>query len=292
MTYDQNVPLQLKREQQWFGSVIGRPIDQQSRINPISPSGQSIEEEAAQYILPGPKLRPAERIQIYNQQYWWRLLNALHETFSLVVRLIGYVNFNRLIGIPYLVKCPPNHWSLNLLGDRLPHWIEQEYCEENRELIRHAIHIDWAFNDAFSPAELPPLNPDDMSSPEKMEKMLTTTLYLQPHIHLFYLPYPLFDYRMILLSQKPDHWQTHGLPPLPAEEEFFILYRNKQNDISWKKISAGEYHLLGLFKNGVSIDQACEWLEQQDSSLCQTAMNSLQQWFQEWTARGWLSTKV
>lgn len=107
MTFDAKVPFKLKKTQLWFGSIIGRPIDEDSKMNPISPAGQPIEIEACDFIRPSPTLRPAQRIQIYNQQYWWRLLSSMHETFPLVTRLFGYHDFNKIIAIPYLVKFPP-----------------------------------------------------------------------------------------------------------------------------------------------------------------------------------------
>src|SRR4051794_31429096 len=98
--YDSKVPLQLKKELQWFASILARPIDQENQMNPISPSGLSMELEAAQHIAPSPTLRPSQRIQIYNQQYWWRLINVLHESNPMLVRLMGYLDFNRNIAIP------------------------------------------------------------------------------------------------------------------------------------------------------------------------------------------------
>ncbi|MCE5319184.1 MAG: DNA-binding domain-containing protein, partial [Parachlamydia sp.] len=152
MTYDSKVPTPLKETQQWFGSIIARPVDGNSCMDPISPSGQPIQVEASQYIRPSPTLQPAQRIQIYNQQYWWRLLNALQESFPLVTRLFGCHDFNISIGMPYLQKYPPCHWTLNVLGDNLPAWVEEYYSDDDRKLIRDAALIDCAFCHSFTAA--------------------------------------------------------------------------------------------------------------------------------------------
>jgi hypothetical protein len=133
MTFDSKVPTLLKETQEWFGSIISRAIDGNSQMNPISPTGRPMREEAWDHIRPSPTLQPAQRIQIYNQQYWWRLVNTLQESFPLVTRLFGFHAFNFTIAMPFLLKYPPNDWTLNSLGDRLPRWIEEEYKADDRQ---------------------------------------------------------------------------------------------------------------------------------------------------------------
>lgn len=285
-----NVPPALKKEQQWFGSIIGRPIDEDSRMNPISPSGQPMEEEAALHIAPSPTLRPAQRIQIYNQQYWWRLLNTLHESFPLVTRLFGYFDFNRTVGIPYLTKYPPRHWSLSFLGDRLLQWCLEEYQAPDKDLIHHAIELDWAFAYSFIAPINPPLKAEQQALQSGAEAILSNLLYLQPSVFLFELEHDLFKYRTDFLEHEPDHWMHHEFPVLDSiAPYYYILFRSQDSNISWKKLSKGEYLVLKRFQEGASIDGVCEWLENQDEAIQQEAASHLQAWFQEWTRRGWLS---
>lgn len=293
MTYDKQVPLSLREEQEWFGSIIGRPIDIENRINSVSPSGQSMEMEAAKHIAPSRTLQPIQRIQIYNQQYWWRLLNTLHDSFPLAVRLLGYFNFNQMIAFPYLIKYPPNHWSLNLLGNRLVKWCEEDYPFENKQLIKDALELDWAFAFSFTCGSLAPLTPDQLKDSEDAEAIFNKTLYIQPFISLFDHEYDLFNYRIDLLKQNADFWIKHELPFLDrSERHYHVLYRNKDQDISWKKISYAEYFILSQFQKGISLDHVCELLEDQEAIDYEKAAESLQQWFHEWSQREWLSLRI
>lgn len=290
MNYDAKVPQQLKRSQLWFGSIIGRPIDEDSKMNPISPSGNSMEVEAAEHIAPSPTLRPAQRIQIYNQQYWWRLLNTMHEAFPLLTRLFGYYDFNRTIGIPYLVKYPPNTWSLVCLGDRLAQWVQEEYHAKDKDLVFHAAQMDWSFTHSFVVGQLKPLSLEQIPDPTEMEELLSKMIYAQPHLHLFEMKFDVFRFRDEFMKQAPEYWLENDFPPLVQEKiYFFALYRNWKNEITWKDISEGEYFLLKQFQQGTTINDACEKLESQDSNLCDEAMMNLQKWFKEWAAKGWLS---
>ncbi len=283
---DVKIPEELKETQYWFGRIIERPIDEENRIDPIAPSGEPLEVEAARHIAASATLRPMQRIEIYNQQYWWRLLNALQETFPLMIPLIGYRRFNREIAIPYLLKYPSIHWSVVLIGDRLVQWMKEEYHGNDRELLINMATVDWAFNYSFIVEEVPPLTTADMET----ETISSRVLHTQPHLALFKLDCDLFKFRQECQKHPNEYWTEHPLPDLYSEQKtyFFVLYRNHHDDISWKEISMLEYHLLSLFQNGTTIDQACEWLEQQEASLIQDAEENLQKWFQEWTARGWL----
>lgn len=292
MMYDTKVPIQLKKTQQWFGHIIGRPIDDDSRMNPLSPSGQPMEIEAADFIAPSPTLRPAQRIQLYNQQYWWRLLNTMQEAFPLVTRLFGFYDFNRTIAVPYLVKYPPRHWSLSLIGDRLSQWAEDNYTAEDKTLVLDAIKLDWSFNYCFIAPELPSLSTEQSSTIDP-NNLLKKKVYTQPHLHLFSFDADMFQFRAEFLKHPPDYWMDHDFPELKhGKVNFYCLFRTLNNDISWKEITEVEYQLLRLFRTGTSIEKACNWLENQESSLCDMAMQNLHLWFQEWTVRRWLTTKA
>lgn len=286
MTYDVSVPLQLKEIQEWFASIIARPIDEESVMNPISPSGYPMEEEAFRYIAPSPTLRSAQRIEIYNQQYWWRLANALHENLPLVTRLFGYHEFNHKLAAPYLVKYPSTHWSLSAISDRFPRWVEEAYFEEDRELVLNSSRIDCAYVQSFLAGQ------GNSITYDVCHEDSTRKLALQPHVHLFLLPYDLFQFRMHFLLKDPEYWVDHDFPNLEHHKtkEPYILYRNWQNQIEWDSLKVSEYALLHQFQKSISIDELCEFLEQQDpkSKLYIEAGQELGHWIQRWVAKGWL----
>lgn len=288
--YDAKVPTQLKKTQQWFASIIGRPIDEDSKMDPISPSGELMELEAANYIVASHTLRPAQRIQIYNQQYWWRLLNILHDTFPTLIRLFGYYDFNKNIGIPYLVRYTPNHWSLVLLGNRMVQWLQEDYPIAHYHLklefsdLALLAQIDWAFNDSFIVKELPRLTQDHLADSENL------TLLLQPHVALFQTEGDLFKFRNECLEHPPEYWLENLLPSIDRSRQyFFILFRNQNNDISWTEVLLEEYEILSALKSGKTINELCDWIEKQEHSLCEAATTHLQKWFEKWTALNWLS---
>ncbi|NGX43414.1 MAG: hypothetical protein K940chlam7_01711 [Chlamydiae bacterium] len=298
-------PKRLKEIQEWFARVITRPLDEDSKMNPIAPSGKTMEEEACEYILASPTLKPAERIQLYNQQYWWRLLNTLHTTFPLLTRILGYHRFNETIAVPYLVKYPSQHWSLGFLGEDLSRWMKEEYSGEEKQLLSDAIAIDWAYNFSFFAAHHPPIVKEMSSNGNDFTRVMSQQAHLQPHIFLFELDYDLFGFRDHLKQKSPDFWSSHHFPHLKhelAEGEkhfpelkreknyYFVLYRNLTNVVVHEEISRGEFLLLECFQKGSSIEKACEWLESQDKEVRDEAAAHLQQWIQKWVINHWLTS--
>lgn len=285
-------PYNLKATQEWFAGIITHKLVDNNYISSMSPNGMLIAEEASKYIVPSPYLKPHQRIQIYNQQYWWRLLNTLHDNFPLVTRLFGYQAFNEEIGIPYLIKYPPDHWSLNSLGERLARWISEEYEAQDQPFILNAAHLDWAFMASFIAAQQPALDLTHLIQNDP-NNLLTYHFYLQPHIQLFKWDYDLLTFRESFIKQSVEYWTENDFPLLAKEKAYyFVLYRSQKNNIFWKEIGLGEYTLLDIFQKGSTIESACEHLEKGDATIYEESVAHLQDWLQDWTARHWLTLET
>lgn len=284
-------PCSLETTQEWFASIITTPLTSEDTIQPTTQHGYLICEEACRYVVPSPTLKPHQRMQIYNQQYWWRLLDTMHHNFPLVTRLFGKNAFNQEIAIPYLLKYPPNHWSLTDLGENLPTWISDHYEKPDKTLVSHTTNLDWAFTKCFISHEYQKLDLARLTK-EKPESLLDQPFHLQPHIHLFKWEYDLFTFRESFLKHESDYWVNHPFPALPKEKNYhFILYRNGRNYPAWREISEAEYLLLERFQEGSSMSEACDFMENQEVSLYQETVANLQKWVLEWTQMGWLVQK-
>lgn len=290
--FDPHSPAMLKQTQLWFASIITQPIDEDSKIPEIAPSGRAIEQEAWDFIRPSPTLQPSRRIELYSQQYWWRLLNTLQDIYPLVTRLFGYHDFNKQIGMPYLNRFPPVHWSLSELGSLLPQWIEEEYHERDKKLVLNAAEIDAGYHEIFLAKQLKPVDLKDLPNPEDFAYLLSQKLYLQPSVLVyFHFDYDMFTYRMEFLRESPEYWMEHDFPILKRTETAYVLFRAEDGCSVWSPISFVEATLLKAFREGSTLDEACQWLEDQESEMVAEAENKLNFWIQGWIIRKWLSLK-
>lgn len=284
MKYDSKAPKELIQIQEWFGSIISQPIDDESHISPTTPSGNSISVEASKYITPSPTLKPEDRIELYNQQYWWRFYKVMQNFYPVLVRLFGAYDFNHLIVKPYICKYRPNHWSLNPLGDRLVKWIENDYKGKDKPLVLDIAKIEYAFNTAFFCAHY-----DTPFESQETDYLLNARLTLQPHVYLFEFNYNLFTLRSEFLKEEEDYWIEHEFPSLTEKDPSgYVLYRNKRNYVTVEKISLNQYRFLKQFTKPNSINKACQWLEKQEDSLVEEASANLQSWLQSWIINKWI----
>lgn len=270
--FDSCVPKNLLHVQKWFGTVIAHPLID----NETDPS---ISVEAPRYISPSLSLKPEERIQIYNQQYWWRLINIMQEAFPCVLRLFGFEDFERSIVVPFLQKYQPHNWSLNTLGDQLPKWIREDYKGEDKQLVCDAALLDNLYNSIFFQKTFPSISTTD-------EGISVQRLYLQPHVTFIEFPYKMTEFRRQLLKEEPPYWVEHPFPELKKEQEHILLFRNLKGKLAYKSLSNVEWSILKLFQTGSTIDAVCEWIEGQTDAFRQEAEVQLQEWFSNWTIMG------
>lgn len=187
------VPSDLYKLQQWFAKAITTPLNLEIA-------------ESERYIA-----APSERIKIYQEQYWFRLISAMQENFPTLTALFGHHDFNHVLAIPYLSQKPSRHWSINHLGMDLPAWIEAHYEAPDKLLVYHAASLDSAFVELF------------LAPPSTLRT--------------FKLPFNLFSFRTELLKRPPEYWLGNDFPLLEkGREYYFVLYRNKNNLMNYREV--------------------------------------------------------
>ncbi len=275
MKFDPKVPPSLLNLQKWFGQIETRPIREVGEFKiPLydSKTMRRIEER----ITPGPKLSASQRIGLYNQQHWWRFFILIQEQYPALLRLFGYSDFNQVIVEPYLLKYYPNHWSLSALGSRLPRWIEEEYLDEDRVIIRPMAMIEEAYERLWYVPALPTLKRGEESH----------SLYIQPYIALFALDADFFSFREQLIGYPVTHWEENDFPEIDwsPSKRYFVLFP-LEDELSVEEISSPEYVLLKAFEEGATIAEGSALL---DASVLSDIGSS----FQKWVSRGWLITEA
>ncbi len=266
------VPPALEELQVWFAKNLTRTFRETGELNlPLYP--ESLVEEIRKRISPGPLLKAEQRFGIYNQQYWWRFFVLLQESFPSLIRLFGYRDFNTLIAEPYLLRYPPNHWFLPRLGDRLVQWLEEEYREDDRELLLQAAQVDAAYERLLHVG----------TKPVPSIEAFTKKLCLQPTIALFDLSADFFSFRSELLKHGVAHWQKCDLPTLDNSKRkyYFILFPSKEGSM-YEELEPSQYALLEAFQAGCLLSDAC-------ASIDPSCADSISDWFKTWMERGFFT---
>src|ERR1700739_2193651 len=99
---------QLQRE---MARAVMMPLTFDADMAPESPNGRKMEQVAASFIAPNSKLSPFDRLEIYNRQYWFRVLGALAEDFPALRSVVGARAFEA-ISVAYLTAHPSRSFTL------------------------------------------------------------------------------------------------------------------------------------------------------------------------------------
>lgn len=145
--------------QERFGAALRAPLDSQSGAFRADPAAFA-PELCAEIVAPA----AAERLAIYNRQYWIRLFSALQTEFPLCAALLGAWRFNHAAAA-FLEAHPPAHFDLAraadgfdafLRGRRLPAPLRRapdQIRAAPRSMIAQAATIDESWREALRAPE-------------------------------------------------------------------------------------------------------------------------------------------
>ena len=287
----------LRQLQRLMSAALFRPLAARDRMQSIWEDGRMTEEVVAGFIKPNDRLTALERLEIYNRQYWFRLLDCLYDDYPGLRSLLGWRRFHRLCKA-YLTRYPSRSWTLRNLGRQLPQFIEEapEFTTPRTVLALDMVRFEWAQVLAFDEAHLPPLRVDDLlgSDPSQL------CLGLQSHLSLLELSSGVDEYFMAVRKENEERQhgtasQAHGsapqrrsasrLPQPKLQSLQLVVYRYDAQ-IYFKRIEREAYLILRALRDGLPVSQALETaLTEADASADWTA--KIQSWFETWAALGW-----
>jgi len=282
---------QLRRLQRVAGGVIMRPLTDDLESQRTSADGRDMEKVAGAFIKPNRRLSSFERIEIYNRQYWYRLIDSMYDDFPGLRAILGKTQFNRLI-TEYLIKHPSRSFTLRNLGRSLPKFLADEprWAKPHERMAMDMARFEWAQVVAFDDPAYPPLTPDDLAGRDPSRLRLS----IQPHVTLLEMAYPLDKFSLALKKQglrseasnamgedERDGSQHPGAPGLPRRRPTFLAVHRVEFDIYFKRLTEPAFRLLSALSEGKTLAQACGLVEGAATP------KQIRNWFLNWTSIGW-----
>jgi hypothetical protein len=88
--------MNLESLQREMAAVVMQPLTADEQMRARTADGRSTSAVAESFIAPNSRLTAFERLEIYNRQYWFRVLGALAEDFAGLTAVIGERAFEKL----------------------------------------------------------------------------------------------------------------------------------------------------------------------------------------------------
>lgn len=252
--------LELQRR---MAEDVRRPLTSDFEMQKATEDGKSTAEIATSYISPNVRLSSFERLEIYNRQYWFRLVSAVSEDFPTLNAVLGSRRFDALI-LAYLHENPSTSWTLRDLGAKLPRFLEvhPELSSKRHLLAVDIARLEWAYVDAFDGKHLDPLSAEDARLIG-----LESRLALQPHLQLLELSYPVDNLVLAVKKANPDTDIVSGaasrrearnrvkLPPMRQTRICLVIHRF-DDSVYYRRIDKETFLLLRALRSGATVAKA------------------------------------
>ena len=156
--------MKLLALQRQVARAVMTPLTRTERMRRVAPDGRNLAAVARKIIKPNDRLTSFERLEIYNRQYWFRVLDAFSEDFPGLRAILGDRRFDA-VARAYLTDCPSRSFTMRDLGSRLESWLRQhpEYARDRQQLALDMVRLEWAEIETFDSAALPPITAESLS---------------------------------------------------------------------------------------------------------------------------------
>jgi hypothetical protein len=283
---------QLQRE---MAAAVMLPLTGNERMRAKSPDGRSTAAIAESFIAPNSRLTSFERLEIYNRQYWFRVLGSLAEDFAALASVIGARAFEKL-SVAYLTAHPSRSFTLRNLGAQLPQWLagHPQFAGRRHRLAVDVARIEWAFIEAFDSAERTPLTLDQIATLDANSR-----LALQPHLRLVALDYPADDLVLGLhhrekrqaseagIRHEDSSEAPIGLPRLRRRPTWLAAHRVDMS-VYYRRLEREEFLTLSGLRAGTSLAEALAAGFANSTIPEQRRALLVRAWFANWAELGWI----
>jgi hypothetical protein len=260
----------LDQLQKWYKKVIETPLDGVD-MDLKEIKKKKIFNKIPVYILPNPDLSAIARIEVYNQQYWFRLLGIMQEEFPMVCEIMGIHIFN-FMATEYLVENQSKHYSLNLLGRSFPEFLAKHYTLKNHKKILTIAEYELK-NSLFFDAKMDEvLTLNDIKLYSDTE-LLSKKLQCHKCVAVFAFNYDFLSYSKQLKEKNLKNFDSKI--KLKTKKNYVLLYRIG-NNLREEHIDKNEYALLTEFIKGAFLTDT---LENTLAILKNTAQEKIQSYF-------------
>jgi len=288
--------MKLLQLQRTMARAVIQPLTASERMQRHAPGGGSMKRYASRFIKPNDRLTSFERLEIYNRQYWFRVLSALGEDFPGLRAVLGAKRFDAMAQA-YLIANPSRSFTLRDLGSRMESWLRKNptWAGKNQNLALDIARLEWADIEAFDGKAEPALRPEDISSADGAKIKLT----LQPYVRLLSFRYPVDDLLLEVRKEEEDtdfasntftehrkRKRVRAVAKLKPAEIFLAVHRIDYS-VYFRRIEPEEFAILTALREGKTLAAAVALGFRKSAIAPEERPAQVQSWFQAWAALGW-----
>lgn len=274
--------------QRWVQEVITHPDGISAGIE--SPAARKqIGIDAAQIdevLKRSSRLGSVERLAVYGNAYFARLIECLGEEFPATRFALGEETFDSF-ALGYIQHSPSSSYSLGFLGERFaPFLIETRPSDVPKpgwpDFLIDLATLERTYAEVFDgpgPENLETLKPEELQAVPR-ERVNEVRFIPVPSLRLLELTFPVHEY--VTAVRRGES------PEIPLPDETLLVVTRRDYIVRRGTVSRAEFQLLRAILAGKTLGEGIENAAQAmpDGSDDDFAV-SLAEWFQHWSSAGW-----
>jgi hypothetical protein len=282
-----------------MSNALFRPLTPRWEMQKRWTDGSAMAEVASEFIKPNDRLSSFERLEIYNRQYWFRVLDCLYDDYPGLRAVVGEAKFLKLARA-YLARYPSDSYTLRDLGNRLEQFLhdEPDLAAPHQELALDMVRFEWAQVVAFDGPAKEPITPDEIldTPPDKLK------LGLQPYLSLLELDFEVDDFLIAIKKRDSDALRGEASNAmkaapkahrrlkrirLPKRSKIYLAVHRHDNVLYYKRLEAEAFAVLRLLGCGLTVEEACVEAISHSSRTEIDWPTQIKEWFDTWSTLGW-----
>ncbi len=225
-------------------------------------------------VLPSKNLTAAERLQVYADMYYWRLIDILFEEHKTTHHILGADLFCALAR-DFLARHPSRSKNLSRLGAEFPAYLAEEAEDvPHREFVVEVARLERACEDVFDADRSPSIDQEELAAIPP-ESWADARLEFIPATRLLSFKYPVNAF----VQAVKDGEDPEVPDPAPS---WVLLYRHDWR--VWRSdLTRPQAVLLDSLRRGDSLGKALAHTAAQPGIDAEALAADVGGWFQKWT---------
>jgi hypothetical protein len=242
---------------------------------------RGLRAEAVSAIVNGDARASAvERLDVYANMYFFRILDVLRDDFPTLLAAIGDGAFHNL-ATDYLQAHPSRHPSLRWVGAALPGFLRAHALAAERAWLAELAAFEWALVDVFDRADTPALGRDDVAA---VAPQAFASIALAP-VAAFEVVPAAFAVEEVwrAVQHRPDE-RPAAPPRAEAPDGHALVVWRRGVTVQHRAALPGERGALALVREGTTFGALCTALGEQAASEAEAAalaVRLLHQWLSD-----------
>jgi len=283
-------PQGLDVVQQWFQAVVTHPGGVAGGI-----AGEDAQRlirldrsELEQVVRRSGNLTAEERLSIYANAYWARLLECLGDAFPVLRTALGEDVFDSF-AFEYLQRYPSRSYTLDRLGERFPQFLDETRPPDAEwpDFLVDLARLEWNLAKVF---DGPGVEGQKLLSQGDLQGLPPESFAGARLIPVVCLRLLAFRYPVNAYYTAVRHAEEGEEVPIPEPAEELVALLRRDFVVRRYSLSRPQHALLEAVLAGAPMSRAIAAAGEASHVDDDTLAAELQAWFRLWTAEGFFQT--